>query len=357
MSNTAHQRSAWSPKTSFLSSFEFTTSGLPKPHQFEAWRYNFASVLEFQTPRDTTGGFSGKQSIWDLGCFACSQVTTDALEFEGARPDPRREPLDHFILSVLLSGHSRTEVPSGTVHGSAGVVQVHSLGRSFRGSLTDCEMVMLFVPRDFCPQVTQILSAAEFTTLNGGMGRLFHDFLVGLAKQLPSVESAQLPVLAKATRTMILACVRPSPDHLEMAASPIAATLLDRAQNQIQSRLFDQTLGARSLGRELGVSRSRLYRMFEPFGGVNHYIQRRRLLDAHAALANPNDQRRVLDIAEQRCFPDGTEFSRAFKREFGYSPTEARSGTRNVFPCSQAAGLQESEPENRLGAMLRSLHG
>jgi AraC-like DNA-binding protein len=357
MSNTASRCSALSHTSPYLSSFEFTTGELPEPHQFEAWRSNFTSVFELEALRDTTGGFTGKQLIWDLGCFGFSEMTTDALAFERARPEPRREPLDHFILSVLLSGNSRTESVGGTFHGSAGVVQVHSLGRSFRGTLTDCEMLMLFVPRDFCPQVTQVLSAAEFTTLDSGMGQLFHDFVVALAKQLPTVERAALPALAAATRAMLLACVTPSTDHWEMAASPISATLLDRAQNQIQSRLFDSTLGARSLGRELGVSRSRLYRMFEPFGGVNHYIQHRRLLDAHAALANLDDQRRVLDIAEQRCFPDGTEFSRAFKREFGYSPTEARSGRRSDFPCNQGTGLQESRSESRFGAMLRSLHG
>jgi AraC-like DNA-binding protein len=345
------------PKSPHFPSFEFTTGSLPKVRQFEAWRYNFAPILELEASGETTGGFTGKQMIWDLGCLAFSRITTDALEFESVAHDVRQEPLDHFILSVLLAGNAYTIAPPRTFRGGAGVAQVHSLGRRFRGNLTDCEMLMLFVPRDFCAQVTQVLSAAEFTTLDSGMGRLFHDFMVGLAKRLPSFERADLPALAAATRAMILACVSPRADHLEMADHPIAVTLLDRARRHVQLRLFDPKLGARSLGRELGVSRSRLYHMFEPFGGVKHYIQHRRLLDAHVALANPNDQRRILDIAEQRCFPDGTEFSRAFKREFGYSPTEVRSGKRSNFPSRQAAGLQESKPENRFGTVLRKLHG
>lgn len=340
-----------------LSSVEFSTEGLPRIHQFEAWRDNFASILELKASRNIVGGFTGKQVIWDLGCFAFSQVRTDALEFESLALDPRRELLDHFVLSVLLSGDACTIAPARTVRVGVGVAQVHSLSRHFRGNLTDCEMLMLYVPRDFCPQVTQALSIAEFTTLDSGMGHLFHDFMVGLAKQLPTVERVALPALVVAARAMILASVSPSADHLEAADHLVMATLLDRAQKHIQSRLFDSTLGARLLGRELGISRSRLYRLFEPFGGVRRYIQHRRLLDAHAALANPNDRRRVLDIAEQRCFTDGTEFSRAFKREFGYSPTEVRNGQRNNFACARPANLQDHRPENHLEIILRKLHG
>lgn len=345
------------PQSPNLSSFEFVTSPVPRIRQFEAWRTNLAPIFDIGSARDRRRGFIGRQITWDLGCFVFSHVTTDPLQFGSIPRHPHWEPLDHFILSVLLSGEAYTETPTGTFRCTVGVTQVHAMGRSFHGSLTASELLMLFVPRDFCPRVSQALSAAEFTTLEGGMARLFHDYMVGLANQLPFVRQADLPALVEATRAMILACVSPSADNVQTASHPIAVTLLDRAQKIIQSKLFDPTLGVQTLERELGVSRSRLYRMFEAFGGVKHYIQHRRLLDAHAALANPNDQRRILDLAEQRCFSDGTEFSRAFKREFGYSPTEVRIGRRSSFPCRQAPGLEESDPGSRLGTMLRRLHG
>lgn len=345
------------PQSSNLSSFEFVTSDVPRIRQFEAWRTNFAPIVDLGSTRDMRKGFFGQQLTWDLGCFVFSHVTTDPLQFRSITRHHRWEPLDHFILSILLAGEAYTETPTGTFRGTVGVTQVHAMGRSFHGSLTASEILVLFVPRDFCPQVTRALGAAEFTTLEGGMARLFHDYMIGLANQLPFVQQADLPALVEATRAMMLACVSPSAGNVQMASHPIATTLLDRAKKIIQSKLFDPTLGAQTLERELGISRSRLYRMFEAFGGVKHYIQRRRLLDAHAALANPSDQRRILDLAEQRCFSDGTEFSRAFKREFGYSPTDVRIGRRSNFPCRQAPGLEESDPASRLGTMLRRLHG
>jgi AraC-like DNA-binding protein len=340
-----------------LPAYEFTTHDLPPGYQFEAWRNNFASMLEFEDSSDMTVGFSGKQVTWDLGCLAFSRIRTDELGFSSLPGHTRRDPLDHWTLTTLLHGNVRTIAPIRTFDSSAGMVQVHPLGRTFEGNVTNAEMLILFVPRDFCTEVAGSLNAAEFSNLKTGMGRLFSDYMIGLAKRLSLIEEAELPALVAATRAMILACASPSADRIEEARDPIAAVLIERAHQIIQARLFDPTLGAKTLRRELGVSRSRLYRLFEPFGGVVHYIQHRRLLDAHAALADPNDQRRIIEIAEQRCFNDGTEFSRAFRREFGCSPSDVRSGRRADLPYKPAADLKSYAPEDRFGMLLRRLQG
>jgi len=73
------------------------------------------------------------------------------------------------------------------------------------------------------------------------------------------------------------------------------------------------------------MSRSNLYRLFEDSGGIARYIQRERLLEAHAVLADPANTQSISSIAEDLCFADASTFSRAFKREFGHSPGELRS--------------------------------
>ncbi len=340
-----------------LPAYELATHDLPPGYQFEAWRNNFAPMLEFDEPDDVTVGFGGRQVTWDLGCLAFSHIETDALGFVSLPGHTRRDPLDHWTLTTLLYGSVNTVAPARTFEGGAGVVQVHPLGRPFEGTVTNSEMLMLFVPRDFCAEVTGALNAAEFSNLSTGMGRLFTDYMFGLAKRLPVIDETELPALVAATRAMILACAAPSADHIEEAQEPIASVLIERAHRIIQARLFDPTLAADSLRRELGVSRSRLYRLFEPFGGVMHYIQRRRLLDAHSALSDPNDRRRIIEIAEQHCFSDGTEFSRAFRREFGCSPTDVRSGQKPDLPYKPASDLKAYAPEARFGALLYRLHG
>ena len=346
-----------SPSESSIPAFKFDTSGVPIDHQYESWRKSFSSLLELGECRDRSRGFEGKQTVWDLGRLAFSRIRTSALEFASVPGHTRRETLDHWALTLPLDGSISTEGPAGGFQGGAGIVQVHSLGRWFEGSVTDSEMLVLFVPRDSDPEVAHVLSASEFSTVDTAMGRLLSDYFIGLAKRLPAVEADNLPELVGATQAMIRACLLPSPGNIEEAQAPIARVLLEKARHIVQSRLFDPSFNANALRRDLAISRTGLYRMFEPFGGVMHYLQHQRLLDAHAALADPNDKRRIIEIAEQRCFSDGAEFSRAFKREFGYTPSEVRAGRKSGVPSRPAGEIATAAPEERLGLLLRKLHG
>jgi transcriptional regulator GlxA family with amidase domain len=54
-------------------------------------------------------------------------------------------------------------------------------------------------------------------------------------------------------------------------------------------------------------------------------IWSRRLARAHQMLAEERSGARVLDIALSCGFKDGAHFSRAYRREFGHSPSESRA--------------------------------
>ncbi|AOF93704.1 helix-turn-helix domain protein (plasmid) [Sinorhizobium sp. RAC02] len=101
----------------------------------------------------------------------------------------------------------------------------------------------------------------------------------------------------------------------------IAAARITRV---IAEKLADRRLTPDKLCRAIGVSRSRLYRIFEPAGGVSNYIRRKRLLRTRDILADRSDQRTISSIAEEWGFPEASVYSRMFKKEFGMSPTEAR---------------------------------
>lgn len=340
-----------------LHGFGFSTSKLPLGDQFFWWRDNFAPMLSLYEPDGSEHGFDGEQVIWDLGCLGFSKIRTAGLRFASPPGHIRRDSLDHWVMTLLLDGRSRTVTSTKVLDCNAGLVQVHPLGRTFEGEVTDSEMLMLVVPRDFCRDAVGKLDAAEFTALDSGMGRLFADFMIGLAASLPALGAGDLWGLASATKAMITACVAPTVDHLDAAHDPIGTVLLERARRFVSANLYDPDLDAEMLRRALGISRTRLYRLFEASGGVVNYIQHRRLVDAHAALANQSDGRRILDIAEERGFSDGSDFSRAFKRKFGYSPSEVRMRGLGEGSVKLHAEIEELDPSRRWGTLLRRLQG
>jgi AraC-like DNA-binding protein len=122
---------------------------------------------------------------------------------------------------------------------------------------------------------------------------------------------------------MVAAAVAPSAERTAVAKPQIGRK--ERVRQAVRRHLRTPTLGPKTLSRLVGMSRSNLYRLFEDAGGVARYVQRERLLEARAVLSDPATTRSISAIAEDLCFADASSFSRSFKREFGYSPSEVRS--------------------------------
>jgi AraC-like DNA-binding protein len=91
------------------------------------------------------------------------------------------------------------------------------------------------------------------------------------------------------------------------------------------------------------MSRSNLYRLLENKGGVAQYIQSQRLLEAHSILADPRNVQSITNLAEDLCFADASSFSRAFKREFGYRPSDARAWARGGTPVAVPSRYTQSK--------------
>ena len=120
----------------------------------------------------------------------------------------------------------------------------------------------------------------------------------------------------------MLACYR---------SSALDDPLRERVAQYIQQRLESTDLCPESIFREVGISRSRLYRMFEESGGVANYIRLCRLRGARAALLSPL-RPRISNIASQLGFTSHAHFSRFFKRHFGYTPWEFATAGRGPAP-------------------------
>jgi AraC-like DNA-binding protein len=116
---------------------------------------------------------------------------------------------------------------------------------------------------------------------------------------------------------------------------PAAPLLLQCARQIVARNLAAPDLGPAKLGRELGMSRSKLYRLFEPVGGVAAFIQKERLRKAMELLNAGSEQRPICVIATEVGFPDHSTFSRAFRREFGVSPRDVRE---SAIAITTAAG-------------------
>lgn len=322
--------------------FRFSTKELDRCDQFEAYRAFCYPVVELSLPEGAAGGFPAEHEVWDLG----SMVLTEARQLDERAAHswrhPAREALDHWCLVLAPSAGQR-------------VMGFRSLARSFEGRVADPRVLSLFIPRDMFGTEAGALDHVPAELPDTGLGRVLADYLEALGRHLPEITQPELPALVAATRAVLAACLVPTADRLAVAQEPIVATLRERARQMVRRHLREPGLGPELLCRELGVSRSRLYRMFEPLGGVVRYIQRQRLLAAHAALCDAAAARHIVQIAENVGFSDASGFSRAFKLEFGYTPREARDAAFAGLPRTPAPGRLPPLAIETLGDVLRGL--
>lgn len=153
-------------------------------------------------------------------------------------------------------------------------------------------------------------------------------YLLLLLRSLSAFNAVDVPKVVSATTSLVTACLSPSRDHVVEAQRPMDLVQLDRAAKIIAERLADRDLTPDQLCRQLGISRSSLYRLFEPVGGVSSYVRRQRLLKTREMLSDRADRRTISSIAEEWSFTDPSAYSRMFRKEFGITPREAREKDR-----------------------------
>lgn len=335
----------------------FSTAHLPEQERFEAWRAHLSPVAELTPAHDRAPTGAVELATWDLGTLALCQERNPGARFARSPKRVKTTIADHWYLFLLKSGSNWTISDGGRVderssRGHGGQLGFYSLGEACHGEMRDIETLMLFIPRDLFSNLAGKLDRISNTMLDTARGALLADYLLALEQRLPSMTSQDLPAVRRATEAMIAACLVPNPQNSEEAREGLIASLGERARRVIRARLSDPGLTPASLAQTIGVSRSVLYRLFEPQGGVALYVRNCRLAEAHRAICDIHETRRLYQIAEACGFSSSQEFSRAFRSRYGYSPSEARAEISRL--TAAPLHMPSADGGRTLGEFLRT---
>ncbi|WP_413989971.1 helix-turn-helix domain-containing protein [Labrys okinawensis] len=238
-----------------------------------------------------------------------------------------RPAINHWLLFRMRSGEAWFKTGERRIDARRGAVFLISLDEDFLGGVTDYDGQLLILPREAFAAVGCDLDSLCNILLSGSLIELLCDYLINLEMRVVRMSPDELGVAGRATVEMIAACLRPSLDRLEQTRASLESALFRRAHAHIQKHLHELDLTPERVASQLRISRSKLYRAFEDVGGVTGYIQQQRLHAAHAELAS-NTDKQVQEIAYRYGFNFASDFARAFRRKFGYSPREARNRQR-----------------------------
>jgi AraC-like DNA-binding protein len=310
-----------------LEPLQFSTRDLAPVDQFAAWQAYLAPLIEIALPDSSLpeAGFPADHTAWNLGNMLVVQQSVPPHSYMRSAAKLRSNSIDHWHIVVLRTGRTWTEVDGEVSQSEPGKVELRSLGHPFRGRSTQSESLSFYLPRELFSDVTPSAEIKSDVVLSGTQTKLLIEYLDSIEAKLSSLTAGDLPHVVQTTRDMILTCVSSSAEYFGPVEQLGSLALMERVRRFVQRNLSSPDLTTDTMCRELGISRTRLYQVFEPNGGVHHYIQRRRLLAAHAALSNSANRQHIVEIAAAVGFTSAAHFSRAFSKEFGYSPREARN--------------------------------
>lgn len=315
-----------SPEASPLPSVRFSTDDFPDGEGWDIWCEQIGEVFDVTLE----AGQSAAARV-DVELTQLDQLLFGAIGLAGPRQrgvrsarKARLDQLDHYVIELYTHGGNKGETPSGSFEGGAGTVNVTDMARPLTVSSGDAHSLTLTIPRPLLDAHLPDGAGLHGVVLADGPGDFLADYLLLLRRRLPRLSEDDAAWLSQGTVAMVAACLAPSIKPPEEASAPVNAVLFDRVERFVESMLGDPQLSVQHVCAALGVSRSRLYRLFEPHGGVAQYIQNRRLAKIRAALLDPHDRRRISDLAYTYGFISAAHFSRCFRRQFGYSPSEVR---------------------------------
>ncbi|CAN7530256.1 AraC family transcriptional regulator [Caballeronia sp. LjRoot29] len=295
----------------------------------EIWREGLDAIFEIQRPKDPPVPFRARMESWPLGSMLLmSHVVGGDVEFQRSRRRIATSGIDHYLVHCLLDGTLLSTFGRDIQEVSLGSVVVRDLVVENVGFTRDAPMLTLTIPRQAIDRRTGGALRLHGLSWEAAdpIGLLIASHMRSLVSVASAMDDEQARVAGEATLDFVAACVLRRAERWEQSGDPrLTPVIRAQALSFIEGNLADMSLGPARLREILKVSRTALYELFEPMGGVAEYVRARRLDEAMRRLESPLHARELIGaIACAVGFMSESTFNRAFKERFGCTPTEAR---------------------------------
>ncbi|PIC01435.1 helix-turn-helix domain-containing protein [Caulobacter sp. X] len=227
----------------------------------------------------------------------------------------------------LESGGWRGDYDGRAASSEMGAIRLIDMARPFDMVTEAYETAHLILSRAALePQTADLDFHGCVVSEDSPSGRLLGSHIRATWAGAAAMSATDLTLAGKAAAALVSAVIlahgAPAGDDVR----PVEKMLLASAQRFVIQNLSDPDLSPETVRDHLGVSRSLLYKVFEPIGGVSAFIQARRLDQAFDEITGDQANQQTLgEIGYRVGFRSDAHFSRAFRARFGMTPGRLRT--------------------------------
>jgi AraC-like DNA-binding protein len=309
----------------------FATHELDPVQRFDAWNESMTVFLDTSLSRlDNAVAFNGEIESYLLDDIIFSRAQANHQKFDRPAAKIAHDGLQHYMIQLFLDGHAEMNVGRRVVRNRPGQVVGFDLGEVMDSFNSDFDVFSIIIPR---PRLAPLLARPDslqgvMPSLDDGPGFLLSGYLQTLYYAAPMLTPPEASTAVRAMLELMAAAFNKEIVGPRTETSIAQQSLLLRAQLFIRENLGG-SLTSDQIAAGVGVSRSLLYQLFEPFGGVAGYVRELRLRKCFAEIVSPRHAAsQISEIGYRWGFSDPAVFTRAFRRRYGRSPSEAREMAR-----------------------------
>ncbi|MEM1111920.1 MAG: helix-turn-helix domain-containing protein [Pseudomonadota bacterium] len=299
-----------------ITSERYDSSVLPPDQRLEDFQQFIAPFYEIWPigSADQFGIFATGHRIDDL---LFNQVEFSPARFRRGAEHLQGDGQDFLVLEAMIDGEQTVVMKHGHVHMRRGYVYLRDWSHEYEAYTSAMRINSIVIPRHRLSISADAVASTPVLSfsLEEPDGRMLALLWQHLLAEFDVISSDQ-------ARPLCAAFLASLSSLLGDTGGKTPSVSLGAMQQYLNVRLQGE-LSVDGLCERFQVSRSTVYRLFEPLGGIRTFITRARLERSYAELLASNPARvTVAGVAASWGFPEASTFSRRFRAHFGLPPSE-----------------------------------
>ncbi|HMM62739.1 MAG: helix-turn-helix domain-containing protein [Mesorhizobium sp.] len=289
----------------------------------------FPLDLKFRNPER----FSGDLTIWQFGDVSISRLSSDGLRYLRLPHHFRAARKEEFLVTVPMRSEVYFSQCGSEVRCAPGGFFLERSHEPYEFSHDEpAELWVLKVESQ--PLAERIRGPDRFCSLQfeaqNGAGGLFTDMLHLLPGRFDTMNAESRVAVGRQLIDLLVLAIKADDRVLGSGQSSVRNAHLARIEAYVRANLRDARLDPDRVARACGLSTRYVHELFKDTGQtIASWIRDQRLAACRAALDDPANRRTAAEIAYGWGFNDQTQFSRAFKAQYGLPPGEYRDQARH----------------------------
>lgn len=295
--------------------FRFSSSALSEGDAFERYRDLYAAGSDVSRGE---GDFRAEVRAWRLDRILLFDRRLSGV-VHSRQDRVETDGFDHLVITLvrdgalLIRGADGVEATAGP-----GEVVLFDTRQPWRSATEAAHLITVSISRDVAEAALGPAAAQHGVILGPPANHMLADYMTSLVGRAAELPTDSLPALCRAFMD-ILSSSMPGSMTATGERRRLDFLRYEAVDRYLSDHLSERKLSAHTIGVATGISRSSLYRLFEKYGGVARYIQRRRL-DALRDVLDSGDPTPLPELAKAFGFADEAHMSRLFSEAYGSPP-------------------------------------